>query len=234
MVNVSCTTHTLSALCKNTSTDIRLSLSSALARVRQSGFVVTTSRRRSLAKPLLDANVNSDQSFKALKVNNAQKAEFECTDINHREYLKSKGAGEIPGKDHIVTHTDAFWLKSFVGRHLCMVMPPMQTDLKKLNAKYPGPIAMPFLKQILRDVLKSLGYMHEDLRMIHGNLQPGNILFPITDKTVLSKTLDQVQNTGITYWNFSSFSLDRFGRKTELIEHMVYDTTELAVPSDGT
>ncbi|KAL4807891.1 serine protein kinase [Aspergillus unguis] len=85
-----------------------------------------------------------------------------------------KGDGH-PGKKHVLQLLDYFEHPGPNGLHLCIVFPVMMSDGQAMTIRgkprYPN-----YVREISKQILLGLSYIH-DQGLIHGDLQPANILF---------------------------------------------------------
>lgn len=99
-----------------------------------------------------------------------------------------------PGKAHVVQLLDSFEHKGPNGRHMCMVFEVLGENLLGLIKRYNHRgIPMPLVKQITKQVLLGLDYMHRECEIIHTDLKPENVLIEIGDVEQIVKTY--VNNT---------------------------------------
>ena len=104
---------------------------------------------------------------------------------------------------HIVMLLDSFEHVGPNGTHRCLVFEPMgastasmvnelpcnQLDMRGKRARYPKTVA----KTILKHALSGLAFLHKH-GIVHGDVQPGNLLFAIYDLTsIIEERLHQDQ-----------------------------------------
>ncbi|KAL4968651.1 serine protein kinase [Aspergillus stella-maris] len=89
----------------------------------------------------------------------------------------SKADTQHPGKNHVLQLLDQFEHKGPNGLHLCLVFPVMMSDGQAMTIRekprYPD-----YVREISNQILLGLSYLH-DQGLIHGDLQPANILFTL-------------------------------------------------------
>lgn len=96
---------------------------------------------------------------------------------------------EHPGKAHVVQLLDSFEHKGPNGMHVCMVFEVLGENLLGLIKRYNHRgIPMPLVKQIAKQVLLGLDYMHRECGIIHTDLKPENVLIEIGDVEQTVKT----------------------------------------------
>ncbi|KAI9785411.1 MAG: serine/threonine protein kinase, CMGC group [Peltula sp. TS41687] len=87
-----------------------------------------------------------------------------------------------PGKKHVVSLLDSFEHKGPNGVHVCMVFEVLGENLLGLIKRWNHRgIPMPLVKQITKQVLLGLDYLHRECGIIHTDLKPENVLIEIGD-----------------------------------------------------
>lgn len=87
-----------------------------------------------------------------------------------------------PGKAHVVSLLDSFEHKGANGLHVCMVFEVLGENLLGLIKRWNHRgIPMPLVKQITKQVLLGLDYLHRECGIIHTDLKPENVLIEIGD-----------------------------------------------------
>ncbi|KAK4144964.1 kinase-like domain-containing protein [Dichotomopilus funicola] len=106
-----------------------------------------------------------------------------------------------PGRKHVVSLLDSFEHKGPNGTHVCMVFEVLGENLLGLIKKWNHRgIPMPLVKQITKQVLLGLDYLHRECGIIHTDLKPENVLIEIGDveqivkRVVKSETNDKENN----------------------------------------
>ncbi|KAL9014887.1 MAG: hypothetical protein Q9173_000473 [Seirophora scorigena] len=93
------------------------------------------------------------------------------------------------GKKHVVSLLDSFEHKGPNGTHVCMVFEVLGENLLGLIKRWNHRgIPMPLVKQITKQVLLGLDYLHRDCGIIHTDLKPENVLIEIGDVEQIVKT----------------------------------------------
>lgn len=94
-----------------------------------------------------------------------------------------------PGKAHVVSLLDSFEHKGPNGVHVCMVFEVLGENLLGLIKRWNHRgIPMPLVKQITKQVLLGLDYLHRECGIIHTDLKPENVLIEIGDVEQIVKT----------------------------------------------
>lgn len=87
-----------------------------------------------------------------------------------------------PGRKHVVSLLDSFEHKGPHGTHVCMVFEVLGENLLGLIRRWNHRgIPMPLVKQITKQVLLGLDYLHRECGIIHTDLKPENVLIEIGD-----------------------------------------------------
>ncbi|ESK87309.1 cmgc srpk protein kinase [Moniliophthora roreri MCA 2997] len=85
-----------------------------------------------------------------------------------------------PGKNHVIEFLDHFQHKGPNGTHVCMVFEVLGENLLALIRRHQSQgVPLPIVKQIAKQVLLGLDYMHRCCGVIHTDLKPENILISI-------------------------------------------------------
>jgi serine/threonine-protein kinase SRPK3 len=94
-----------------------------------------------------------------------------------------------PGKSHVVSLLDSFEHKGPNGMHVCMVFEVLGENLLGLIKRYNHRgIPMGLVKQITKQVLLGLDYLHRECGIIHTDLKPENVLIEIGDVEQIVRT----------------------------------------------
>ncbi|KAF7369224.1 hypothetical protein MVEN_00250100 [Mycena venus] len=87
-----------------------------------------------------------------------------------------------PGKSHVISFLDHFRHEGPNGTHVCMVFEVLGENLLGLIKRNQNKgVAIPLVKQIAKQVLLGLDYMHRHCEVIHTDLKPENVLIYIPD-----------------------------------------------------
>ncbi|CAK5276682.1 unnamed protein product [Mycena citricolor] len=87
-----------------------------------------------------------------------------------------------PGRSHVITFLDHFRHRGPNGTHVCMVFEVLGESLLGLIRRHQNKgVPMAIVKQIAKQVLTGLDYMHRYCGVIHTDLKPENVLIYIPD-----------------------------------------------------
>ena len=87
-----------------------------------------------------------------------------------------------PGSHHVISFLDHFKHKGPNGTHICMVFEVLGENLLGLIKRHQSKgVPTPLVKQIAKQVLLGLDYMHRVCGVIHTDLKPENVLICIDD-----------------------------------------------------
>ena len=105
-----------------------------------------------------------------------------------------------PGRKHVVSLLDSFEHKGPNGTHVCMVFEVLGENLLGLIKRWNHRgIPIPLVKQITKQVLLGLDYLHRECGIIHTDLKPENVLIEIGDveqivKSVVNENTDEKED----------------------------------------
>lgn len=101
-----------------------------------------------------------------------------------------------PGKQYVVSLLDSFTHEGPNGSHVCMVFEVLGENLLGLikRYRYKG-IPKVLVKQITKQVLLGLDYLHRECGIIHTDLKPENVLIEIGDVETIVKKLEQEEES---------------------------------------
>ncbi|KAI5282770.1 serine/threonine protein kinase, CMGC group [Ascosphaera aggregata] len=133
---------------------------------------------------------NHSGSHVALKVVRSA-AHYTETAIDEIKLLNriNEAAPDHPGRKHVVSLLDSFEHKGPNGTHVCMVFEVLGENLLGLIKRWNHRgIPMPLVKQITKQVLLGLDYLHRHCGIIHTDLKPENVLIEIGDVEHIVRT----------------------------------------------
>ncbi|CAK5265408.1 unnamed protein product [Mycena citricolor] len=92
------------------------------------------------------------------------------------------GSNNHPGRSHVISFLDHFRHNGPNGTHVCMVFEVLGESLLGLIKRHQNKgVPMPMVKQIAKQVLLGLDYMHRCCGVIHTDIKPENVLVHIDD-----------------------------------------------------
>ncbi|KAH9857391.1 kinase-like domain-containing protein [Lenzites betulinus] len=96
-----------------------------------------------------------------------------------------------PGRSHVISFLDHFRHKGPNGTHVCMVFEVLGENLLGLIKRHQNKgVPMHVVRQIAKQILLGLDYMHRCCGVIHTDLKPENVLICIDDvETVIQAEL---------------------------------------------
>ncbi|KAI1289092.1 serine/threonine-protein kinase SRPK3 [Xylaria venustula] len=138
-----------------------------------------------LAEDVARTGISSQKKYVALKIHAAKVDVSNELSIQHR---LATGASKDTGSNFVLLASDSFTLKGPNGQHHCFVTEPMGpsvSDVLYAPHEFFNPLDPPSHrfstarnKSILRSVLLGLKFLRNN-NIVHGDLQPANLLFPI-------------------------------------------------------
>jgi serine/threonine-protein kinase SRPK3 len=133
---------------------------------------------------------NTNNKHVALKVVRSA-AHYTETALDEIKLLKRvvEANKDHPGRPHVVSLLDSFTHRGPNGNHVCMVFEVLGENLLGLIKRWNHRgIPMPLVKQITKQVLLGLDYLHRECGIIHTDLKPENVLIEIGDVEEIVKT----------------------------------------------
>ncbi|KAL6308528.1 kinase-like protein [Sparassis latifolia] len=104
-----------------------------------------------------------------------------------------------PGRSHVISFLDHFRHKGPNGTHVCMVFEVLGENLLGLIKRHQNKgVPMHLCKQIAKQILLGLDYMHRCCGVIHTDLKPENVLVCIEDVESIIQAELAVQSTSAT------------------------------------
>ena len=100
-----------------------------------------------------------------------------------------------PGRKHVISLLDSFEHKGPNGTHVCMVFEVLGETLLGLIKKWNHRgIPMSLVKQITKQVLLGLDYLHRECGIVHTDLKPENVLIEIGDVEQIVKKVVKTES----------------------------------------
>ncbi|KAI8974159.1 kinase-like domain-containing protein [Trametes punicea] len=104
-----------------------------------------------------------------------------------------------PGRSHVISFLDHFRHKGPNGTHVCMVFEVLGENLLGLIKRHQNKgVPMHLVKQIAKQILLGLDYMHRCCGVIHTDLKPENVLICIEDVESVIRTELEAQSASQT------------------------------------
>ncbi|KAG8898923.1 hypothetical protein FRB99_007036 [Tulasnella sp. 403] len=85
------------------------------------------------------------------------------------------------GRDHVIVLLDDFEVDSDFGTHVCFVTEVVGTSVLSLREMYGKRIPQRPVKEITRQLLLALDFLHRECRVIHTDVKPDNMHLAISD-----------------------------------------------------
>ncbi|XP_015774598.1 PREDICTED: SRSF protein kinase 1-like [Acropora digitifera] len=127
-----------------------------------------------------------DRRFVALKIVKSA-SHYTETAIDEMKLLRTVHTADADdiGYKHVVQLTDDFKIVGINGSHICMVFEVLGHNLLKLIIKssYKG-ISVLQVRNIIKQTLQGLDYLHRKCKIIHTDIKPENILLCVNEKHV--------------------------------------------------
>ncbi|KAL5291204.1 SRPK2.2 family protein [Megaselia abdita] len=134
----------------------------------------------------------NDEKYVALKVVKSAPHYMETAadEIRLLEAIRDADPIDIK-RERIVKLLNNFTIHGVNGVHTCLVFEALGCSLYKLIVKnnYQG-LGVPQVKNIVRQVLQGLDYLHTKCRIIHTDVKPENILLIIDNAAVMNQQID--------------------------------------------
>ncbi|XP_070758489.1 SRSF protein kinase 3-like [Enoplosus armatus] len=96
-----------------------------------------------------------------------------------------------PKRERVVHLIDDFRITGVNGEHVCMVLEVLGHQLLRwiIKSNYTG-LPLPCVKNILRQVLQGLDYLHTKCKIIHTDIKPENILLRVDEVYIQNLAAD--------------------------------------------
>ncbi|CEL54595.1 serine/threonine kinase 23 [Rhizoctonia solani AG-1 IB] len=121
------------------------------------------------------------------------------TALDEIKLLQRLISGDVnhPGRRHVIGFLDHFRHKGPNGNHVCMVFEVLGENLLGLIKRHQAKgVPVHLVKQIAKQILLGLDYMHRQCGVIHTDLKPENVLICIDDvEAVVQSELESSQNS---------------------------------------
>ncbi|EUC66065.1 Serine/Threonine-kinase SRPK1, putative [Rhizoctonia solani AG-3 Rhs1AP] len=142
-----------------------------------------------------DAKQNRHVALKVVK----SAPRYTETALDEIKLLQRLISGDVnhPGRRHVIGFLDHFRHKGPNGNHVCMVFEVLGENLLGLIKRHQAKgVPVHLVKQIAKQILLGLDYMHRQCGVIHTDLKPENVLICIDDvEAVVQAELESSQNS---------------------------------------
>ncbi|EKG15550.1 hypothetical protein MPH_07216, partial [Macrophomina phaseolina MS6] len=177
--------------------------------------------------------------YVALKIMVA-KASTSDTELAILAHL-SQLAREDPKSQHVTTLLETFTHQGPNGIHRCLVFEPMGPTAASLVEELPEnqpimygkPVRYPYwmARKILLHTLRGLAFLHQN-GVVHGDVQPGNLLFAIDDISSVSEDqLKQDETSTAVPLQRVDGKVDKWAPKALYLKQSLHERVRLA-PED--
>lgn len=123
------------------------------------------------------------------------------TALDEIKLLQRLISGDVnhAGRRHVIGFLDHFRHKGPNGNHVCMVFEVLGENLLGLIKRHQAKgVPVHLVKQIAKQILLGLDYMHRQCGVIHTDLKPENVLICIDDvEAVVQSELESAQNSQV-------------------------------------
>ncbi|KAF9780781.1 kinase-like domain-containing protein [Thelephora terrestris] len=86
------------------------------------------------------------------------------------------------GAGHVIRLLHEFTFESSAGQHVCLVTDVLSYSASGLQSQLQDPrLPLAFILRLTKHVLKGLEYLHDECKVVHSDLKPGNILLLPSD-----------------------------------------------------
>ncbi|WAQ86144.1 hypothetical protein PtA15_6A774 [Puccinia triticina] len=117
-------------------------------------------------------------------------------EIKHQQHAASANPSH-PGHANVVRLLDHFTHEGPNGTHTCMLFEPLGENLAALSQRF-GRYGMPapLVRQIGRELLRGLDYLHRECGIVHTDLKSANVVVSIPDvEKLIRAELDDPQKS---------------------------------------
>lgn len=142
------------------------------------------------------ARDNDKQCHVAMKIVRSAK-HYTDTAVDEIKLLDKVTTGDLyhPGHEHVIQLLDTFTHKGPNGVHVCMVFEVLGENLLSLIRRYKHRgIPIVFVKQIAKQLLLALDFLHRTCGVIHTDLKPENVLIEIGDVEQIVRLVEEEES----------------------------------------
>lgn len=142
------------------------------------------------------ARDNDKHSHVAMKIVRLAK-HYTDTAVDEIRLLEKVTHSDVhhPGHEHVIQLLDTFTHEGPNGVHVCMVFEVLGENLLSLIRRYKHKgIPVVFVKQIAKQLLLALDFLHRKCEVIHTDLKPENVLIEIGDVELIVRMVEQEEH----------------------------------------
>lgn len=142
------------------------------------------------------ARDNDKQCHVAMKIVRSAK-HYTDTAVDEIKLLDKVTSGDLyhPGHEHVIQLLDTFTHQGPNGVHVCMVFEVLGENLLSLIRRYKHRgIPVVFVKQIAKQLLLALDFLHRTCGVIHTDLKPENILIELGDVEQIVRLVEEEES----------------------------------------
>ncbi|KAI6754037.1 hypothetical protein HG530_013213 [Fusarium avenaceum] len=140
-----------------------------------------------------------EQKYVALKI-------YVHTSRVHRELPIYEAMSPIlektknPGRNNIRRLLGSFEIDGPDGRHVVLVMQPAQMSLRDFKSVFrkDGGFDEAFVQGAVQELLKALDFIHNEAKLVHTDIHPGNLLLGLDDDSQLQSLVDSEFKSPVT------------------------------------
>ncbi|CAN3376327.1 hypothetical protein DIURU_004065 [Diutina rugosa] len=139
------------------------------------------------------ARDNDKHSHVAMKVVRSAR-QYTETALDEIKMLDKITTSDVlhPGHDHVIQLLDTFTHKGTNGTHVVMVFEVLGENLLSLIRRYKHRgIPIVFVKQIAKQLLSALDFLHRKCEVIHTDMKPENVLIEIGDVESIVRLVEE-------------------------------------------
>lgn len=142
------------------------------------------------------ARDNDRQCHVAMKIVRSAK-HYTDTAVDEIKLLDKVTTSDVhhPGHEHVIQLLDTFTHKGPNGVHVCMVFEVLGENLLGLIRRYKHRgIPVVFVKQIAKQLLSALDFLHRMCGVIHTDMKPENVLIEIGDVEQIVRLVEEEEH----------------------------------------
>ncbi|KAK0442473.1 kinase-like domain-containing protein [Desarmillaria tabescens] len=132
-----------------------------------------------------DAVTGHDVVLKITGADSTDAGKYSQLEVSFLQKVReARGANE---QQHVIRMLDNFSLSSSFGTHSCLVLEVLSMSLEELTRKtLPNKFPIPMCKQIIKQLLLGLDFLHRECGIVHTDLKLDNLLLRMEDTKGIS------------------------------------------------